>query len=472
MRCSNPARFRQQVRFLQRQFLLEGDLPFTEVLPADRISQALTAAGVAWNERIYTPLVTLWIFLGQVLSADHSCRAAVARFVAHRVSRGQRACSSHTGAYCQARKRLPEQFFAHIARDVGQALHQASEPKWLWKNRNVYMFDGTTISMPDTPSNQEAYPQSNKQKPGVGFPLARVAAIFSLSCGAILDLAVAGYSGKGQGEITLFRQLWDLFRPRDIVLTDALMCNYQNLCCLQQRGVDMVTRLNKAIRKADFRHGQRLGTNDRLVRWKKSWIRDMDREQRRALPDFITIRQCRFWVDQPGFRSHEVILVTTILDPRDASVAELAELYGMRWNNETDFSSLKVTLQMDVLRCKTPELVRKEIWTHVLAYNLIRTIMAQSCCRAGVLPREVSFKATVQTLEAFQPFIAGPSCRSRVGRLMLYEQIMDAIAVHQVGNRPGRIEPRLRKRRFKKYDFMMKPRKEAKRNMLKQLRKK
>jgi hypothetical protein len=167
-----------------------------------------------------------------------------------------------------------------------------------------------------------------------------------------------------------------------------------------------------------------------------------------------------------------VIIVTTILDPRDASVAELAELYGMRWNNETDFSSLKETLQMDVLRCKTPELVRKDIWTHVLSYNLICTIVARSCCRAGMLPREISCKATVQTLEAFQPLIATPSYRSLTDRQVLYEQIMDAIAAHQVGNRPGRIEPRLRKRRFKKYDYMMKPREEAKLDMLKRLKKK
>ena len=358
-------------------------------------------------------------------------------------------------------------FFAQVARGVGAALDEKAKSDWLWKNRKVFMFDGTTISMPDTPSNQQAYPQSNKQKTGVGFPLARVGAIFSLSCGAILDLAVSGYSGKGQGEVTLFRQLWDLFGPGDVVLTDALMCNWRNLCSLQQRQVDMVTRLNKALRKADFRRGKRLGKNDHLVRWGKPSMRDIDRATYRSFPDYITVRECKFYVDQPGFRSHEVIIVTTILDPRDASVAELAELYGLRWNNETDFSSLKVTLQMDVLRCKTPELVRKEIWTHVLAYNLIRTIMAQSCCRAGMLPREISFKATVQTLEAFQPFIASPSNRSLADRLLLYQQIMDAIAAHQVGNRPGRIEPRLRKRRFKKYDYMTKPRNEIKLQLLK-----
>ncbi|MAT68541.1 MAG: IS4 family transposase [Planctomycetaceae bacterium] len=462
-------RFRQQVRLLRRQFLQDGDLPFTDVLSADLVSQALAVAGVVWKDRVYTPLVTLWIFLGQALCADHSCRAAVARFIAHRVSRGQRACSAHTGAYCQARKRLPEEFVAHVARGVGKALHEASEPQWQWRNRNVYMFDGTTISMPDTPGNQEAYPQSNKQTPGVGFPLARVAGIFSLSCGAILDLAFARYSGKGQGEVTLFRQLWDLFRPGDVVLTDALMSNYQNLSWLQQRGVDMVTRLNKSKRTSDFRKGRRLGKNDRLVRWKKPWIRDLNRQERRAIPDSLTIRQCRFWVDHPGFRSREVVIVTTMLDPREVSAPELADLYRMRWNNETDFSSLKVTLQMDVLRCKTPELVRKEVWTHALAHNLIRTIMAQSCRRAGKLPREISFKATMQILKAFQPIIAAGRDRSRATRNLIYEQLMDAIALHQVGNRPGRIEPRLRKRRFKKYDYMMKPRNETKADILKRL---
>jgi hypothetical protein len=469
MGYSNERLFRQQFNFLKRQFLQDGKLPLTDILSREIVQQALDTIEVAWNERIYTPLATLWIFLGQVLSADHSCRAAVARFVAHRISRGESACSSHTGAYCQARKRLPEKFFTHVARGVGSALDKNAESSWLWKNRKVYMFDGTTVSMPDTPSNQEAYPQPTSQTPGVGFPLARVAAIFSLSCGAILDLAVAGYSGKGQGEVTLLRQLWDVFRPGDVVLTDALMCNYRVLCSLNQRGVDVVTRINKALRKADFRRGKRLGKNDHLVSWPKPFIRDMDREERRSLPEFLTVREVRIRIVQPGFRSRTIVIVTTILDPKQATKEELADLYRMRWSNETDFSSLKVTLQMDVLRCKTPELVRREIWTHVIAYNLIRTIMAQTCCRADILPREVSFKATVQILEAFQPLIAARSCRGLTDLVMLYEQVMHAIAVHQVGNRPGRLEPRLRKRRTKKYDYMMKPRTETKLEILKQL---
>ena len=190
MRCSNQGRFRQQVRFLQRQFLQDGDLPFTDVLSTDIVSQARTAASVVWKDRIYTPLVTLWVFLGQVLSQDHSCRAAVARLIAHRLSRGQSSCSAETGAYCQAKKRLPEEFFADVVRQTGQTLDASAQSDWLWKARRVYIFDGTTVSMPDTEVNQNAYPQHDKQQPGLGFPLARITAIFSLACGAIMDLGI------------------------------------------------------------------------------------------------------------------------------------------------------------------------------------------------------------------------------------------------------------------------------------------
>jgi hypothetical protein len=469
MRLSNQGRYCQQVQFLQRQFLQEGDLPFTDVLSSKTVSQALTTAEVVWNDRIYTPLVTLWVFLSQVLSQDHSCRGAVARLIAHRVSQGISACSSRTGAYCQARMRLPEKFFATIARAVGRQLEDQAEHQWLWKGRHVYMFDGSTISMPDTPSNQQAYPQPTSQTPGVGFPLARIAAVFSLSCGTILDLGVAAYSGKGQGEVTLLRKLWGLFRPGDVVLGDSLMCNWRNLYELQEQGVHVVTRLNKALRKADFRKGKRLGKNDRLVCWQKPFIRNMERDERRVLPESLTVRQSRFYVLQPGFRSHEVVIITTLLDPEQISVDDLAELYRQRWINELDFCSLKVTLQMDVLRCKTPELVRKEIWTHVLAYNLIRAIIAQAAHRHDRSPRSISFKAAVQTLEAFQPYIA-TQARTHQQRESLYRQILDSIVLHQIANRPDRSEPRLRKRRFKKYDYMMKPRNEIKLHMLKRVK--
>jgi hypothetical protein len=268
---------RRQLQFLQCQFLQCGELPFSNLLSESVIAQALTAIESQWNDRIYPHLVTLRVFLSQVLSQDHSCRDAVARLIAHRISQGLSACSSRTGAYCQARTRLPEKFFTTIACAVGRQLEDQAEEQWLWKGRHVYMFDGSTISMPDTPTNQEAYPQPTSQTPGVGFPLARIAAVFSLSCGAILDLGLAVYSGKGQGEVTILRQLWDLFRPGDVVLADSLMCNWRNLYELQERGVHVVTRLNKALRKADFRKGKRLGKDDHIVQWPKPHIREVGR---------------------------------------------------------------------------------------------------------------------------------------------------------------------------------------------------
>jgi hypothetical protein len=472
MRYSSEGSFRRQFDFLRRQFLQDGELPLADVLSSESVAQALDTIENAWNDRIYTPLVTLWVFLGQVLSADHSCRHAVARLVAHRVSRAESPCSSQTGAYCRARKRLPEGFFAHVARQTGAALENAVKRNWLWKNRHVYMFDGSTISMPDTPANQQAYPQPTSQTPGVGFPLARIAGIFSLSCGVILDLGIAKYAGKGQGEVSLLHKLLALFSPGDVLLADCLMCNWRGLFSLKEKGVDTVTRLNKAQRTADFRRGKRLGKDDHIVQWPKPSMRDIDRETYKAMPDFFTVREVRVRVERPGFRTKVLIVVTTLLDPEQYTKEDLADLYRERWNNETDLSSLKVTLQMDVLRCKTPELVHKEIWTHVIAYNLIRTIMAQSCSRAGTLPREVSFKATVQTLEAFQPLIAAQGCHSSADRMVLYGKVLDAIAVHRVGNRPDRFEPRLRKRRTKKYDYMMKPRNETKLDILKRLKKK
>src|SRR5580704_7658995 len=200
MRYCNQGRFRQQVRFLRQQFLQDGELPFSNLLTEGVVAQALTAFNVCWLDRIYSPLVTLWVFLSRVLSADHSCRAAVARLIAHLISRGEKPCSAQTGAYCQARERLPEEFFADVACSVGRALDAKADQRWLWQGRRVYLFDGTTVTMPDTPENQQEYPQVYNQEPGLGFPIARLGAMISLSCGAIVNLGFCRYAGKGQGE--------------------------------------------------------------------------------------------------------------------------------------------------------------------------------------------------------------------------------------------------------------------------------
>jgi Transposase DDE domain len=470
MRHFNQGRFRQQASFLRRQFLQDGDLPFTNVLTEGMVAQALTAMNVCWVDRIYSPLVTLWVFLGQVLSADHSCRAAVARLIAHRLSQGQRPCSAETGAYCQARKRLPEGFFSDVARRTGRALETNVDKQWLWKSRRVYVYDGSSVSMPDTPENQRDYPQPDTQKPGLGFPLARIAAVFSLACGAVLDLGICRYAGKGQSELGMLRTLWNMFLPGDVMLADRLMCAWTEMVMLKQRSVDSVCRLT-SHRTADFRRGERLGKNDHIVKWlKPTKPRSIDRETYDALPEFLMIRECRVQVEQRGFRVRTIVIATTLLDSDEFTKNDLAQLYRARWNAELDLKSLKQTLQMDVLRCKTPELVRKEIWTHVLAYNLIRTVMAQAATKHGIEPRSISFKGTVQTLEAFQPVIAMQGEHDSTLRNALYHRLLDAISIHRVADRPDRYEPRLRKRRPKHYGYLRKPRRDTKRDMRNRVR--
>jgi Transposase DDE domain len=464
---SNRAAFREQARFLRRQFLQDGELPFTDVLTEEVIAQALTAV-TGWLDRIFSPLVTLWVFLGQVLSADHSCRAAVARLRAHRRACGQGPCSAQTGAYCQARKRLPESFCADVACAVGRRLDDRADRRWLWKGRRVYLFDGTTVTMPDTRENQAAYPQVYNQKPGLGFPIARLGALISLACGAVVNLGLCQYAGKGQGEVSLLRRLWDSLRPGDILLTDALLANWANLVMLKERGLELVGRLNKAHRKADFRRGKRLGREDHVVQWRKpTSIRSLNREEYHALPEFITVRETRVRVLQPGFRTRSIVVVTTLLDPEQTTKEDLATLYRARWHAELDLRSLKSAMQMRELRCKTPELVRKEVWTHILAYNLLRTVMAQAAARHGVEPRSLSFTGAMQTLEAFQPVLDFGAARDATSRLRLYHDLLDAIATHRVGDRPDRYEPRVKKRRRNHYGWLTKPRAEMKRKMAK-----
>lgn len=227
---------------------------------------------------------------------------------------------------------------------------------------------------------------------------------------------------------------------------------------LKERGIDSVSRLNKSVRKADFRRGKRLGKEDHIVHWlKPSSIRHLDWASYKQLPDYLEIRETRIRVVQPGFRTKEIVVVTTLLDPEAATKEDLASLYRSRWSQELDIRDIKVSLQMDVLRCKTPELVRKEIWTHLLAYNLIRTIMAQAASQHDLKPREINFKGTVQTLEAFQPLVSFQDHKGTVFRQQLYLQLLEAVATHRVADRPDRFEPLKRKRKPRTAGQMTKP---------------
>jgi hypothetical protein len=324
--------------------------------------------------------------------------------------------------------------------------------------------------MPDTFENQQAYPQPYNQKPGLGFPIARVGGIVSLSCGAILNLGFCRYAGKGQGEVSLIRRLWDVLQAGDILLTDCQGAGWAGIMLLKLRGVDSVSRLNHIRRMADFRKGTRLGKDDHIVQWKRpNFSRTIEWKTWQSLPESLTVREARFRVDQPGFRSRSIVIVTTLLDPVQTTKEDLAELYRARWNNELDLRSIKCTMQMDILRCKTTELVRKEVWTHMLAYNLIRTVMTQAASKHDIQPRSISFKGTLQTLEAFRPLIDFQSYRGQAFRLNLYQELLDAVVQHRVADRPNRFEPRYKKRRSKRFVELKMPRHEFKRAVLKGL---
>ncbi len=318
---------------------------------------------------------------------------------------------------------------------------------WRWRGRVVKLVDGTGISMPDTAENQARYPQPSSQAEGVGFPLARLVGVICLSTGAVLDAAMGPHSGKGNSELGLLRSLEAAFYPGDVMLADAFYCNFFLIATLQAAGVDVLFEQNGA-RITDFRRGEALGKRDHLVRWPKPAIRPpwMTRRQYEAFPDDLTVREVK--VDGQ-------ILVTTMLDHRQVSKRELSELYGRRWNVELDLRNIKSTLGMELLSCQTPQMNEKEMWVYLLAYNLIRLLMAQAALCANLHPREISFKHTVQLwTEWTSPRLASHASQHNAALFRLITQL-------KVGNRPGRIEPRARKGRPKSYPWLKVPRAQA-----------
>ena len=461
----SQGRRESQVRRVQQyrqQAMGEQDLCFGKLLPPEQVEAALEQHQVRYRERRYTPRVTIWTFLYQVLSSDQSCRAAVARLLAFLCVGQKEEGSAKTDPYCKARERLPEKLLADLARQSGVELQREVPAPKLLGGRPIKIADGTTVSMPDTPANQKAYPQQAAQKKGLGFPLLRLVGLISLSCGAVLDIATGPYRGKRTGETTLLRQLLGSLRTGDLLLADALFSNYWTIALLLEQGVDYLGRL-EGMRRVDFRRGQRLGRYDHVVSWSKPhrppW---MSRKLYDRLPDTLRLRETQVAVTQKGFRCRHLCLVTTLLDAQLYSRPELATAFRCRWHAELDLRSIKAVMQMDVLRCKSPAMVRKEIWMHLLAYNLIRKLMAQAAAEAGISPRDLSFKGTLQTLVAFAA--AGWSCPER--RNALHAAILRAVAAHRVNDRPDRVEPRAVKRRPKKQVYLNEPRPVARARLL------
>jgi putative transposase len=441
--------FRHAVTQARRQ----GNLYFASLLSEDHIHEAFGRARWVWQGWIYTPAVTVWVFLAQCLSPDHSCRDAVAQLIAWLVASGRRRCSAETGAYCTARDRLPEEACHQLACATGRQVDEDAPASWRWLGHRVLNVDGSTITMADTAANQAEYPQLRSQKRGCGFPIARIVVVFSLAVGTVLDAALGKYQGKQTGENSLFRTLHHILREGDVVLADRYFSGWFDLALLWQRGVHSVIRKHQ-LRATDFRTGYRLGPNDQRVYWSKpqrpAW---MSREDYEALPAFLQVREVRVRVEQKGFRTRELIVVTTLLDPEQYPATALAMLYRQRWQAELHLRSLKIVMQMDHLRCKTPHRVRNEFYMHLIAYNLIRKVMAVAAFKAGVEPWTVSFKGALQTMARLLPLL-----HTNIPIEAWCDALLQAITTHTVGDRPDRFEPRLKKRRPKQYKHLREPR--------------
>ena len=419
---------------------------FFNQLTSPELLDTLESALPEHRERLFPPTETLSMFLAQALKPDRSCQNIVNDAAVKRLMHGLPQCSTKTGGYCKARQRLPLSMVTGMVRHTGRQIAAQAPDKWRWYGRRVRLVDGTTVTLADTQANQATYPQQSGQKPGLGFPICRIVGVTCLSSGAVLDAAMGNFKGKGSGEQALLRTLLDTFESGDVMLGDAFYGTYFLLAELQSRNVDALFEQHGARRRStDFRRGTKLGSRDHLITLAKpkacpQW---MTAEQYEAAPDTLTVREM-----EVGGR----VLVTTLTCPNTTPKTALKELYQRRWQVELDLRNIKTTLGMTTLSCKTPEMGEKEMWVYLLAYNLIRLIMAHSALMADVLPRTLSFKHTLQLWLAWDGTSTSADDTDNITKLLTL------VAEQSIGNRPGRIEPRAVKRRPKPYPLLTKTR--------------
>lgn len=414
---------------------------------------------------IWTPALTLWTWLWQCLSGTSSCVAAVARAMVLRIALDLPPCSAHTGAYCKARAKLPLPLIRQLAQDTGQQLEDRAPDSWRWHGRRVLLADGSALSIADTEENRQAFPQGEDHPEGLTYPLIRVVVLLAFATAALIDAAEGPWQGKETGEPALFRRVMGSLRRGDVVVADRCYCSYWLFAWMLERHVDVAFRLhNRRHVEVEIQQGHRLGKGDYLVRWHKprrwEWMSESDYA---ALPEAVWVRLVRVQVPRRGYRTKRLWVATTLFNAYRYSKEDIAELYHQRWHVELDLRNLKQTMGLEELRCKTPEMVRKELWSYWLAYNLVRQAMAEAAWRKGVKPRELSFSGAVAMLEAFR---WGLVTGNAEGLQALWRALWPAMATHVVGNRPGRVEPRKVKKRRGKYRKLDKPRQAARAALL------
>jgi hypothetical protein len=460
-------------------FLDHPDLPLPGLITQQHAQAAFDQHAIhfgAAHNSIFSPVLTLWACLGQVVFADKSTAAACARVTVLLLALSRPRWSEDTGVFCRARARLTDAPLQRMAEELADRLARSTPPGWLWHGRTVYLGDGTTATLPDTPQNQAAFPQPDSQKKGLGFPMIRLLVLISLATAAISTLAYGPYQGKATGETALLRRLLKHFKPGDVVVLDRYHGNYWMIALLRAAHVDVCIRVHHG-KRTDFRKGKRLGRLDHIVTWQRPprppWL-SIDEYQQ--LPKELTLREIAIDVPQRGGSGGRIVVATSLLDAEVYAKEAIAELYGWRWQIEVDLRNFKVTLQMKQLSCKTPERVATELWTAVLGYNLVRKVMAQAALyqkpskrpsrlRRGALgeaplsPRQISFKAAlVQLREHFVSLSTAPPEQVKT----LGEQILATLARKRLRQRPGRQEPRAIKRRPKNRAMLTRPRSEVK----------
>mgnify|MGYP001496437378 CR=1 FL=1 len=443
---------------LRKQLRESIGLPFREFFTEERMAGVIGELGITFRDRVYSPTVTLLTFVSQVL-ADRCCRAAVSRVVATVAAAGGRPPSQETGAYCQARNRLPEDFFARMLEETCRAADRelSAEDLWLGRHR-VLVADGASAQAPDTLLNRSEWGLPPGVTAGCGFPVVPFVGIFSLLTGMLSRMVIGS---KGSHERVLFRGGWDVFAEGDVCLSDRGFCSYVDIALLASRGVHVVMRLFK--RRPDFRKGRRLGDEDHIAIWEKPKARPkaMTDSEFEMLPKQLEVRELRARRTVKGWRTREVVIATTLLDGETYSKEALAALYVRRWEVELDFRHIKTTLGMETLSTQSPQSVRKEIMTYMICYNMIRSVMWQAGRDAGEDPLRLSFAGALQHLKSMAPHLGRAADEDDHARLVGI--LFRLIAGEKLPERAPRFEPRVRKRRPKNYRLMTKPR-----NVLKQ----
>jgi hypothetical protein len=438
----------QRCKQISRHAVEHAGVDFFNVLSGPELLAKTEEHLTEYRERLYPPTVALAMFIKQALSEDRSCQNAVNGWAAQRAAEGLEVRWVGTSGYCQARQRLSLEMVKGVAHEVGRLLSETAPLGWRWRGRRVKLVDGTGISMPDTPANRSAYPQLSSQAAGVGFPIARLVTVICLSTGAVLEGQMGRFEGCGHSELDLLRSLLEAFVAGDVMLADALYCNYFLIAALQQAGVEVLFEQHGS-RNTDFRLGEKLGKRDHRVYWQRpkrpQW---MSEEQYATVPEELCVREL-----QAGGR----VLVTTFVNSRAVCKRALSRLYEQRWHVELDLRNIKTTLGMEILSCRSPDMVEKELWVYLLAYNIVRLLMAQGAVQHGVSPRQISFKHTAQLWVQWQV----SACEDTP---ILLPSLIGQV---RVGKRPGRLEPRARKRRPKSYQWLKVRRGKAKQQIRK-----